>query len=230
MSRATAALGAGGGWTWGAVFLAALLCLLPVTPEILGMGPWPGRVLIAGAVTLNIWAIRFLPFRTQIAVAWVELLALFLLFFWSFDLSYAFIWERLPSLLGLELNRGFLIGTALTLFICAVAIVASTILALLAALARLSPNGLAVGVASFYISFFRGTPLLLQILLIYIGLPQIGIVISAIPSAIIALSLCYGAYMAEIFRAGIQAIPEGQREAARALGMTEGQIMRLVVL
>ncbi|MEM9013312.1 MAG: amino acid ABC transporter permease [Pseudomonadota bacterium] len=188
------------------------------------------RIGLAAAITLNVWLVSQLPFRTQIAVAWLQLVALFLLFFWSFGLSYAFIWERLPSLLGLGLNRGFLMGGALTLFICIVAIVASTLIALGAALARLSSNGLAVGIATFYISFFRGTPLLLQILLIYIGLPQIGIVFSAIPAAIIALSLCYGAYMAEIFRAGIQAIPEGQREAARAVGLNEGQIMRLVVL
>jgi polar amino acid transport system permease protein len=71
---------------------------------------------------------------------------------------------------------------------------------------------------------------LLQILMIYLGLPQIGVVLDPVPSAIIALSLCYGAYMAEIFRAGILAIPRGQNEGARALGLHEGQIMRLVIL
>jgi polar amino acid transport system permease protein len=86
------------------------------------------------------------------------------------------------------------------------------------------------GVSTFYTSFFRGTPLLLQILLVYLGLPQIGIVLTPIPSAMIALSLCYGAYSAEIFRAGILAVPHGQREAARALGLRESLIMGLVVL
>jgi polar amino acid transport system permease protein len=174
--------------------------------------------------------VTLLPFRIQIIVAWIELVILFAVFFYSFNLSYAYIWERVPHLIGLKLNRGFFMGAALTLFVCFVSIIASTILALAAALMRLSRHGIAVGVATFYISFFRGTPLLLQILLIYLGLPQIGIILSPVPSAIIALSLCYGAYMAEIFRAGIQAIPKGQSEAARAMGMTEGQIMWLVIL
>ncbi len=84
--------------------------------------------------------------------------------------------------------------------------------------------------ATFYISFFRGTPLLLQVYLIYLGLPQIGLVLDAVPSGVMALSLCYGAYMAEIFRAGIQGVPKGQREAAMALGLKSGLIMRKIIL
>lgn len=220
---------------WASVFAVAFLLLIPIPivalPGIDGQaGAWAGRIGLAAAITLNIWAVTLLPFKAQVLVAWAELVGLFALFFYSFDLSYDYIWSRLPYLIGLELNRGFFIGAVLTLFICVVSIIASTILALIAALMRLSKNGLAVGIAGFYISFFRGTPLLLQILLIYLGLPQLGIVLKPIPSAIIALSLCYGAYMAEIFRAGIQAIPREQSEAARALGLREGQIMRLVVL
>lgn len=223
-----------GGGLWATVFAVALLVLLPIPVNFPGLegaaGAWIGRIGLAAAFTLNVWAVTLLPFRLQVVIAWVELIALFALFFYSFNLSYSYIWDRLPFLLGFELNRGFVIGAALTLFICVVSIIASTILALAAALMRLSRNGIAVGVSGFYISFFRGTPLLLQILLIYLGLPQIGIVLSPIPSAVIALSLCYGAYMAEIFRAGIQAVPYGQREAARALGLREGLIMRLVIL
>ncbi|WP_020593413.1 amino acid ABC transporter permease [Kiloniella laminariae] len=188
------------------------------------------RVAIAAAVVGNFIIVNKFPHRTQLIVTWVQLFGLFMYFFYSFDLSYEYIWERLPHLLGLGLKSDFLMGAALTVFICAVAIAASTILALLAALARLSSSGMALGISTFYISFFRGTPLLLQILLIYLGLPQIGVIINPIPAAIIALSLCYGAYMAEIFRAGIQAIPAGQREAAKALGLKDGQVMRLVVL
>jgi polar amino acid transport system permease protein len=193
-------------------------------------GGWVLRILLAAAFTLNVWLVTFLRFRVQIVIAWIELIALFALFFYSFNLSYSFIWSRLPFLIGTELHRGFAIGAVLTLFICFVSIIASTILALVAALMRLSKNGIAVGISGFYISFFRGTPLLLQILLIYLGLPQLGIVLTPIPSAIIALSVCYGAYMAEIFRAGIQSIPREQAEAARALGLREGLIMRLVIL
>lgn len=215
---------------WAAGFLAAFLFVLPFDTSGLTGEPWSGRLLLAAGIVLNIRALGYLPFRAQVVVAWAQLLALFLLFFWSFNLSYDFMLSRLPFLVGTSLNNGFLMGAALTLFVCFVAIAASFVLALAAALARLSSNGLAVGVATFYISFFRGTPLLLQILLIYLGLPQIGVVMSSVPAAVLALSLCYGAYMAEIFRAGIEAIPPGQREAARALGMTEGRIMRLVVL
>lgn len=215
---------------WAAGFLAAFVLLLAFPVPGFGGIPGSGQALLAAALLVNLWLIRFLPFPVQIVVAWAELVALFLVFFWSFNLSYAFIWSRLPFLIGLELNRGFLMGAALTLFVCIVAILFSTLLALAAALMRLSRNGLAVGVATFYISFFRGTPLLLQIALIYLGLPQVGLVLDPVPAAVIALSLCYGAYMAEIFRAGIEAIPAGQREAARALGLTEGRIMRLVVL
>jgi polar amino acid transport system permease protein len=215
---------------WAAGFLAALLLTWPVQITALGLDPWIWRILIAALLVANFWVARLLPYRTQIVLAWIELIALFLLFFWSFDLSYQFIWSRLPFLIGLELNRGFLMGAALTLFVCIVAIIFSTLLALIAALMRLSNNGIMAGIATFYISFFRGTPLLLQILLIYLGLPQLGIVLDPVPAAIIALSLCYGAYMAEIFRAGIQSIPRGQSEGARALGLHDGQIMGLVIL
>jgi polar amino acid transport system permease protein len=215
---------------WAAGSLAALAFLIPFDLSGLTGDPWSSRLLVAALLVANVWLVTRLPFRMQVAVAWIELAALFALFFWSFNLSYDYIWSRLPFLIGTELHRGFLIGAALTLFVCFVGIFFSTIIALVAALARLSSNGIAVGIATFYISFFRGTPLLLQILLIYLGLPQLGIVLNPVPSAIIALSLCYGAYMAEIFRAGIQAIPAGQAEAARALGLKPGQIMRLVIM
>lgn len=197
--------------------------------------PVPGlsylaAALVAAVLTLDVWLIGRFSFRVQVVIAWVQLLALFLVFFWSFGLSYSYIWARLPFLLGLGLQNGFFMGAALTLFICFAAIAVSTAIALAAALGRLSENGLAYGISTFYTSFFRGTPLLLQILLIYLGLPQVGIVITPIPAAIIALSLCYGAYSAEVFRAGILGVPQGQREAARALGLYKGQIMRLIVL
>ena len=88
------------------------------------------------------------------------------------------------------------------------------------ALMRLSRFKLVSWIARVYVSFFRGTPLLIQILLIYLGLPQIGIVPGAISAGIIALSLNYGAYLSEIFRAGIMAVAPGQREAAMALGLS----------
>ena len=194
------------------------------------VGHWLGVLSISFVLVANVWAITRLSFPLQALIAWVELLLLFLLFFYSFNLSYGYIFSRLNFLLGIGLRNGFLMGAALTLFICFAAMIASTILALAAALGRLSSNGVMFGVSTFYTSFFRGTPLLLQILLVYLGLPQIGIVLTPIPAAVIALSLCYGAYSAEIFRAGILAVSHGQREAARALGLRESLIMWLVVL
>lgn len=187
-------------------------------------------IAAGAAVVANFRLLGFLKFRAQVAIVWAELLGLFLLFFYSFDLSYDYILERGPILLGLELGNGFIQGAVLSLYVCFISIAVSTLIALVAALGRLSKSGPAFGIASFYISFFRGTPLLLQVMLIYLGLPQIGIVLEAIPAGVIALSLCYGAYMAEIFRAGILAVGEGQTEAALALGLKPGQVMRLIVL
>lgn len=121
-------------------------------------------------------------------------------------------------------------GAPITILLSVVSIFIATALAILGALGRISSNPIANGVASFYVSLIRGTPLLVQIYFAYFALPQLGIVMDAIPTGIAALSLNYGAYMSETFRAGIQAVPRGQREAAAALGMPERLIMRRVVL
>ena len=84
--------------------------------------------------------------------------------------------------------------------------------------------------AGAYIDLFRGLPLLLLFVFIYYGLPNAGIRLGPIASGVLGLTLCYGAYSAEIFRAGIQAIPKGQTEAARSLGMSHGQAMRYIIL
>jgi polar amino acid transport system permease protein len=170
-------------------------------------------------------------FRARVGLVWGALLALFAAFYLGFGLDFDFIADRLPMLAGFRLSRdGFLQGAALTLFICLLAIAASSVLGLLSALGRLSRSAVAYGVSTFYTSFFRGTPLLVQIFLIYLGLPQIGPVPAAIPSGIIALSLNYGAYLSEIFRAAILAVPLGQREAGSALGLHPWQVMWTVVL
>jgi len=186
---------------------------------------------IALATTGFVFLLRPLPFQLQTVGVWLALLGAFLWFAWSFDLKFSVIEEKLPFLLGIRLTpNGFLQGAAMTLFLCAVSIVSSTILGLIAALGRLSRNGVLFGAATFYISFFRGTPLLVQVFLIYLGLPQVGIVIDAVPAGMIALSLNYGAYLAEIIRAGIQSIAHGQHEAATALGLRPGLVMRKVIL
>jgi len=103
-----------------------------------------------------------------------------------------------------------------------------------------SNSAIAVGVTGFYTSFFRGTPLIVQLFLLYLALPQIGIALGdpwadlltldVLTAGILALGLNYGAYMTEIFRAGIQSVGHGQSEAAEALGMNYVQKMRRVVL
>jgi polar amino acid transport system permease protein len=121
-------------------------------------------------------------------------------------------------------------GVTTTLFVSFCSILLAIVLAMLGALGRLSRNPILNAVASFYVSFFRGTPLLLQILFLYLGLPQAGIVLPALPTGILALGFNYGAYMTEIFRAGIQAVPHGQTEAAHALGMNGRTTFRRIVL
>lgn len=174
---------------------------------------------------------RFLGFRTRLYLTWAAMLGVFASFFLNFDLKFSIILDKLPNLVGLHLApNGFLQGAALTLFLCLCSILASSLLGFITALARLSKSAVAFGIASFYASFFRGTPLLIQILLIYLGLPQLGIVPGAIAAGIIALSLNYGAYLSEIFRAGILGVPHGQREASLALGMRETAIFWRVTL
>lgn len=121
-------------------------------------------------------------------------------------------------------------GVLVTLELAIISIIGATILAFISALARLSRVPSINSLAGLYISLIRGTPLFLQFLFIYWALPQLGLVLSSMQAAIAALSLNYGAYMSEIFRAGIQAVSSGQTEAAGALGMTPWQTMRRIVL
>ena len=185
-----------------------------------------GRLAVSFVLAIlfvfNLFAISFFKLKVQIAIVWVELFLLFLAFAYSFDLKMSFIQSRLP----LMISRGLFT----TIYISAISIVIATVIAIIGAIAKLSNNGFAYAISSFYTSLFRGLPLLLQIYLIYKGLPQLGFMVDAVPAGITALSLCYGAYMTEIFRAGIQSIPRGQWEASRALGFKFSLIMRKVIL
>ena len=121
-------------------------------------------------------------------------------------------------------------GLWLTIWLSILAIALSVVLAVAGALGRLSKSPPAYALATFYISLIRGTPLLLQIFFFFLALPQLGIILSGLVAGVLALGINYGAYNTEIVRAGIQSVGVGQREAALALGMTQGQIMRRVVL
>ncbi len=180
-----------------------------------------------------------IPYRAKLAVVWLVIFLILAAIFAAagFDTQ----WMRD--------NWVFIIkGIWVTIFVSFIAIVGAVILATFGALGRLSKNPIAYGVTGFYTSFFRGTPLIVQLFLIYLALPQIGqnlaprfadpyrgwivtvTLLSPVMAGIVGLSLNYGAYMTEIFRAGIQSVSHGQSEAAEALGMTYRQKMRRIVL
>jgi len=125
----------------------------------------------------------------------------------------------------------FLKGTLLTIGLSIASIFIGTILGLFIGLGKLMKNKLLAWPFTVYITFFRGTPLLVQILLIHFAVvPFFLDRTSPILAAILTLSLNAAAYIAEIFRAGIQSIDRGQMEASRSLGMNHGQTMRYIIL
>jgi L-cystine transport system permease protein len=104
------------------------------------------------------------------------------------------------------------------------------VLALCVALMRLSKNRVVSGIARFYVSVIRGTPLLVQLFVIFYGLPSLGLVIDPWPSAILAFSLNVGGYAAEVIRAAILSVPKGQWEAGYTIGMSNGTTLRRIIL
>jgi polar amino acid transport system permease protein len=111
-------------------------------------------------------------------------------------------------------------GAFLTLKISAISLVLGLVFGLLGALFKLSRNGLLRSLTTFYIWIIRSTPLLIQLFMIYFGLPQIGINLEPFSAGVLALAINTGAYNAETIRAGMVSIPHGQTEAARSLGMS----------
>jgi polar amino acid transport system permease protein len=152
---------------------------------------------------------------------WIGLLVLVYSVLRRFNLDIAFMGHFFSFIMA---------GAGLTVLVSALSILLAVVLALFGALGRLSDNPIPNGIAGFYISLIRGTPLLVQIFIWYLGLPQLGIILRPLAAGVLALGVNYGAYMTEIFRAGIQAISKGQREAAQALGMSGGQTFRRVIL
>jgi len=121
-------------------------------------------------------------------------------------------------------------GLGQTLLISLLSIILAIVLALIAALGRLSKFPPFYALSTFYVSLIRGTPLFLQIWFFFLALPQLGIILSGFFAGVLALGLNYGAYMSEIFRAGLASVGRGQREAAIAIGMTPWQTMKRIVL
>jgi polar amino acid transport system permease protein len=197
--------------------------------------------LASGPNRMDRWARRSagIPFRTKVTLVWLVIFALLAFLFWASQFDNAWIRDHIEFI-----ARGLVWTLALALG----GIVLAVMLALVGALGRLSTNPIAYGVSGFYASFFRGTPLIVQLFLFYLAMPQVArhlaerfpellgpgfahaFIWSSLQVGIVVLGLNYGAYMTEIFRAGILSVSHGQAEAADALGMTYRQKMRRVVL
>ncbi len=137
------------------------------------------------------------------------------------NLDFSIIPRVMPALLT---------GAKLTLELALLSVSIGLVIGSLAGIARVSNGIIIKGIAAVYVDFIRGTPLLVQLFLVYFGLPSlIGRPVPPFAAAITAMSINSGAYIAEIVRAGIQSIDRGQTEAARSLGLTAGQSMRYVI-
>lgn len=121
-------------------------------------------------------------------------------------------------------------GLKVTIEVFILTLVISIPLGILVAQGRLSKNKILNKITSGYILIMRGTPLLLQVVFIFFGLPIIGITFNRFPAAILAFTLNYAAYFAEIFRAGIISIEEGQYEGAKVLGFSQKYIFFKIIL
>jgi arginine/lysine/histidine transport system permease protein len=125
----------------------------------------------------------------------------------------------------------FVTGAKMTLILAFFTVLFGTVIGTLLALMRLSNNKILKFIATVYIEFIRGTPLLVQLFIFYYGIPAaLKIELTELPAAIIALGVNSGAYVAEIIRAGIQAVDKGQMEASRSLGMTHWMSMWYVII
>lgn len=128
-------------------------------------------------------------------------------------------------------NLPFLLkGAYYTLLITIVSMFFGSIIGIIVAIARLKGNRFIRWVARAYVSIIRGTPTLVQIIIVYYGLVDYGIKLEPLVAAYIALSISIGAYLSETLRGALQSIPKGQMEAAYASGMTPSQTMRRIIL
>lgn len=136
------------------------------------------------------------------------------------NLDYSVILSKLPL---------FLEGSLVTLEISLYALLLGMIFGICGALCRISTNRFLSGLAFIYVWIIRGTPVMVQLFILYFGLPQLGIKLSSMTAGVLGLAVNTGAYITEIVRAGIQAIDKGQMEAALSLGMKPHQAMRRII-
>jgi len=136
-------------------------------------------------------------------------------------LDFTIIIPRLPLLLK---------ASVVTIQASFLAVFFGTILGIIVGALRVTPNRFISSIAASYIYVIRGTPLLIQLFLIYFGLPSLGIYFTAFVSGILGLSINSSGYIGEIVRGGIEAIPKGQWEAGKVLGLSYGKTMRFIIL
>ncbi|WP_457553147.1 amino acid ABC transporter permease [Desulfobacula sp.] len=198
------------------------------------MHPGAGGIPKEAQHVLNQIEMKKSKYRRKMIMAFAFLICLMVVSLIVLGLDFKFMAKWLPFILA---------GSGYTFLVAFLAISLACILAVLGALGRLSKNPIFNSIATSYVSLIRGTPLLVQVYMWYLALPQVGkalegfgihgiqrlFTLPAIPAGILALGVCYGAYMTETVRAGIQSIKIGQTEAAKALGMTNTQTMKRVI-
>jgi polar amino acid transport system permease protein len=129
-----------------------------------------------------------------------------------------------------DIVRNLLLAARWTILLSAVAFVGGAFVGILILLARISARKWLQRSAEYYIGLFQGTPLLMQLFLLFFGLPLLGFRIEAWTAAVLGLTLCASAFLAEIWRGGVQSLPSGQWDAARALGLHYASQLRLIIL
>lgn len=134
---------------------------------------------------------------------------------------FAFAWTHLPYLLG---------GAAIAFVLWMLAITAGFVLALGITWSRIYGGRVLYGASTAYVEVFRGTPMLVQMFVIYLGLPDVGIVLGSFAAAAVAIALNSAAYQAEYLRGAVQSIPAGQMTAARAIGMSRLEAVRSIIV
>lgn len=138
--------------------------------------------------------------------------------------------ERLLHILIDSFPKMLIPGLTMTIPLTAIAFSCAMVIAVAAALAQYARVPVLTQLCRFYIWVFRGTPLLVQLFVVFFGLPDLGIVLDPFPTAVLVFSLNEGAYCAETVRAALEAVPEGQLEAGYCAGMSWIQTMRRIIL